>query len=117
MFDDDRTHREAGAVKQARQLSHPGHKEITLARVLHALSDPVRLAVVADLAGGKERGSSEFECGVASSTLSHHLKVLRLAGVIRHRKEGTRCYVMLRPELEKAFPGLLAAILKFARSA
>jgi hypothetical protein len=73
-------------------------------RVLHALSDPVRLSVVADLASGKERGSSEFECGVASSTLSHH-----------HRKEGTRCYVVLRPELEKTFPGLLGSILRFEK--
>jgi DNA-binding transcriptional ArsR family regulator len=104
-------------MKQAKQLTHPRVKEITLARVLHALSDPVRLSVVADLAGGTERGSSEFECGIANSTLSHHLKVLRLAGVINHRKEGTRCFVALRPELEKTFPGLLASILKFGRRA
>jgi DNA-binding transcriptional ArsR family regulator len=102
-------------MKQAKQLAHPAPKEITLAQVLHALSDPVRLSVVADLAGGKERASSAFECGVAESTLSHHLKVLRLAGVITHRKEGTRCFVALRPELEKAFPGLLTAVLKAAR--
>lgn len=85
--------------------------------MLHALSDPVRLSVVADLAGGEERGSSEFDCGVAESTLSHHLKVLRLAGVITHRKVGTRCYVGLRPELEKTFPGLLASILRFSLQA
>jgi DNA-binding transcriptional ArsR family regulator len=103
------------AMKQARQLDHPSAKEITLARVLHALSDPVRLSVVADLARGTERGSSEFRCGVSESTLSHHLKVLRLAGVINHRKEGTRCFVALRPELEAAFPGLLASILRFRR--
>ncbi|MBO0764323.1 MAG: helix-turn-helix transcriptional regulator [Hyphomicrobiaceae bacterium] len=102
-------------MRQAKQFEHPSAKEITLARVLHALSDPVRLMVVAELAGGQERGSSEFECGVAESTLSHHLKVLRLAGVIKHRKEGTRCFVVLRPELEKAFPGLLASILKFRK--
>jgi DNA-binding transcriptional ArsR family regulator len=103
-------------MRQDRQLEHPPPGEITLARVLHALSDPVRLSVVADLAAdGTERGSSEFECGVAESTLSHHLKVLRLAGVIRHRKEGTRCFVALRPELEEALPGLLAAILKARR--
>ncbi len=102
-------------MKQAKQLVHPSPKEITLARVLHALSDPVRLSVVADLASGKERGSSEFQCGVAESTLSHHLKVLRLAGVINHRKEGTRCFVVLRPELEETFPGLLASILRFRR--
>jgi len=102
-------------MKQARQLTHPRPKEITLPDVLHALSDPVRLAVVGDLAGGQERGSSEFKCGVADSTLSHHLKVLRLAGVINHRKEGTRCFVALRPELEKTFPGLVASILKFGK--
>ncbi len=102
-------------MRQGKQLAHPAPREITLARVLHALSDPVRLSVVADLASGDERGSSEFECGVAESTLSHHLKVLRLAGVIRHRKEGTRCFVALRPELERTFPGLLAAILKARR--
>jgi len=84
---------------------------ITLSRT----ADAVRLSVVADLAGGTERGSSEFNCGIANSTLSHHLKVLRLAGVINHRKEGTRCFVTLRPELEKTFPGLLTSILKFGK--
>src|SRR5262245_66547780 len=99
----------------AKQLEHPSAAEITLERVLQALSDPVRLSVVSDLACGAERGSSEFDCGVAESTLSHHLKVLRLAGVINHRKEGTRCFVVLRPDLDKAFPGLLESILKFRR--
>src|SRR3954462_4402714 len=98
------------------QLLHPDPEEITLTGVLGALSDPVRLAVVAELAAeGGERGSGEFDCGVASSTLSHHLKVLRLAGVISHRKEGTRCFVVLRPELETAFPGLVASILKYGK--
>jgi len=99
-------------MSRTKQLEHPSAEEITLERVLQALSDPVRLSVVADLAQGDERGSSAFDCGVAESTLSHHLKVLRLAGVIVHRKEGTRCFVALRPELEAAFPGLLPAILR-----
>ena len=43
--------------------------------------------------------------------------VLRLAGVITHRKEGTRCFVALRPELEGTFPGLLASILRFSMQA
>jgi hypothetical protein len=34
--------------------------------------------------------------------------------VIVHRKEGTRCFVALRPELEAVFPGLLGCILGFA---
>ena len=98
-------------MKQVRQLEHPESEAFTLSRVLHALSDPVRLDVVAGLADGAEHSSSAFECGVANSTLSHHLKVLRLAGVITHRKAGTRCFVALRPELEERFPGLIKSIL------
>jgi DNA-binding transcriptional ArsR family regulator len=101
------------ALKQARQLSHPKPAQITLSRVLHALSDPVRLSIVAKLSDGRERSSSGFKCDVANSTLSHHMKVLRLAGLIKHRKDGTRCFVSLRPELEVAFPGLVDSILRF----
>ncbi|MFO0957460.1 MAG: helix-turn-helix domain-containing protein [Isosphaeraceae bacterium] len=98
-----------------KQLRHPEAGEITLEGVLGALSDPVRLQIVATLAGsGAERPWGDFDVEVCSSTLSHHMKALRLAGVIVHRKEGTRCFVSLRPELEDAFPGLLGCILKFA---
>src|SRR3546814_15252114 len=63
---------------------------------------------------GGERGSTEFDCKVAGSTLSHHIKQLREAGILQHRKEGTRCFVSLRPELEQVFPGLLELVLRFA---
>jgi DNA-binding transcriptional ArsR family regulator len=96
---------------QAHLVPQPNPEDITLSRVLHALSDPSRLSIVSELAKGSELGSSTFGCGIASSTLSHHLKVLRLAGIIAHRKEGTRCFVVLRPELNETFPGLLASIL------
>jgi DNA-binding transcriptional ArsR family regulator len=96
-----------------RQLDHPKTEEISLTAVLAALSDPVRLNIVRELSASGECGSSAFECDVANSTLSHHLKVLRLAGVVQHRKQGTRCFVSLRPDLEAAFPGLLASILRF----
>ena len=90
-----------------RQYRHPARDEITLPKVLAALSDPVRLSIVEALAQGGERGWSGFDACVANSTLSHHMKVLRLAGVISNRGDGTRCFVSLRPELEDAFPGLL----------
>ena len=97
-----------------RQLRHPKVEEITLTGVLAALSDPVRLAIVSTLArSGGERAWSDFDVEVGASTLSHHLKVLRTAGVIDHRKDGTRCFVSLRPDLERVFPGLLACILGF----
>ena len=97
-----------------RQLRHPKLEEVTLAGVLTALSDPVRLSIVSALADGAERGWGEFDVGVAPSTLSHPIKVLREAGVVNHRKDGTHCFVSPRPDLEGVFPGLLRTILTFA---
>ncbi|SEE10770.1 transcriptional regulator, ArsR family [Rhizobiales bacterium GAS191] len=99
-----------------RQYRHPKEDEITITKLLAALSDPVRLMIVGALARGGERGWSGFDTCVANSTLSHHMKVLREAGVISNRGDGTRCFVSLRPELEHNFPGLIETILKFAGS-
>jgi DNA-binding transcriptional ArsR family regulator len=64
------------------------------------------------LADGRERGWGELRAPVAKSTLSHHLRVLRDAGVTRTRQEGTRCFVELRRgDLDRRFPGLLDAVL------
>jgi DNA-binding transcriptional ArsR family regulator len=101
-------------MEAMRQLRHARLEEITLAGVLSALSDPVRLSVVSALAEGAERGWGEFEVGVGASTLSHHIKVLREAGVVTHRKDGTHCYVALRADLEQVFPGLIETVLKCA---
>lgn len=97
-----------------RKLKHPDPGEITLVGVLSALGDPIRLSIVASLARGGERCWSDFDVPVGGSTLSHHLKVLRLAGVIGGRQESTRCYVSLRPELDTLFPGLIRSVLKAA---
>lgn len=97
-----------------RQYQHPKEDEITLTKVLAALSDPVRLSIVSALARKGECGWSGFDTCVSNSTLSHHMKVLREAGVICNRGDGTRCFVSLRPELERTFPGLLKSILDFA---
>ena len=98
-------------------LFHPAVSEIVLTEVLHALSDPVRLSVVAQLMGAPDR---EIPCGcleysVAKSTFSHHIRVLREAGVIRVRQEGTRSLSSLRDDdLDARYPGLLAAVLRSA---
>src|SRR6266487_594821 len=95
------------------RIAHPERAEIELAGVLHALSDPMRLRIVAVLA----RGESGLTCGsidlpVTKSTCTHHFKVLREAGVIRQRQEGTRrVNTLRRDDLEARFPGLLATIL------
>jgi DNA-binding transcriptional ArsR family regulator len=98
-----------------KQLRHPKADEITLAGVLAALSDPVRLAIVRTLeAAPGEHPWGDLDVGLAASTLSHHLKILRQAGLIRHRKHGTRCYVALNPDFDRVFPGLLACVLRLA---
>jgi DNA-binding transcriptional ArsR family regulator len=98
------------------ELSHPTRDEIELSAVLHALSDPVRLSMVRLLADGhEERTCGGFEVPVTKSTCTHHFKVLREAGVIRQRPEGTSRMNTLRTEdLEARFPGLLDTILHAA---
>jgi DNA-binding transcriptional ArsR family regulator len=55
---------------------------------------------------------------VSKSTGSHHFKVLREAGVVRCRVEGTRRYYTLRrDDLEARFPGLLDSVLSAASTA
>lgn len=86
--------------------------QLELTAVLHALSDPTRLAVVAQL----ER-VGEISCGclavtVAKSTLSQHLRVLREAGVTHTRPDGNQRWLSIRREaLDSQFPNLLDAVL------
>ena len=81
--------------------------------VLYALSDPVRLAIVRRLADDGDKACGTFGLPVAKSTASHHFKVLRDAGVIQTRPEGTQYINSLRREdLEVRFPGLLDAVLR-----
>ena len=101
------------STEQAHAIAHPRRDEIELAAVLHALSDPVRLQIVAALAGSDERTCGSFELPVTKSTCTHHFKVLREAGVINQRPEGTtRVNTLRRDDLEARFPGLLATILR-----
>ncbi|HEX2144285.1 MAG TPA: metalloregulator ArsR/SmtB family transcription factor [Glycomyces sp.] len=96
-------------------MRHPNPEEMVLVEVLGALSDPIRVGLVRLLADGRERGWGELRAPVAKSTLSHHLRVLRDAGVTRTRQEGTRCFVALRRnDLDVRFPGLLNAVLEAA---
>lgn len=94
---------------------HPDVSDISLTRVLSALSDPLRLGIVYLLSDGQERQWGELDAPVSKSTLSHHMKTLRSAGITRTRDEGTRCFVHLREDdLEARYPGLLASLLRAA---
>jgi DNA-binding transcriptional ArsR family regulator len=87
-----------------------------LAAVLHALSDPQRLRIVRMLADHPEpRPCGTFGLDVSKSTATHHFRVLREAGIIEQRTEGTAKYNTLRrDDLEQRFPGLLDAVLSSA---
>jgi DNA-binding transcriptional ArsR family regulator len=97
-------------------LHHPGVDELELEAVLHALSDPQRLRIVAALSGDAvPRRCGSFDARVTKSTLTHHFRVLREAGVIRQQEEGTSRFNSLRRgDLDARFPGLLDAILAAA---
>lgn len=101
-----------GLMIAVEEIVEPAVGEIELHRVLQALSDPVRLDIVRQLDGGDEQRCGTFAAPVTKSTLSHHLKMLREAGLTRTRTAGTTRLVSLRrDELQARFPGLLDAVL------
>jgi DNA-binding transcriptional ArsR family regulator len=99
-------------------LFHPGVDDITVEGILHALSDPVRVAIYADIvASGCSKACSSYlglrEGGIPKSTLSQHFKALREAGLIRSERRGVEMQNSSRcQEIETRFPGLIPAILK-----
>ncbi|MET8039730.1 helix-turn-helix transcriptional regulator [Micromonospora sp. NPDC005215] len=85
---------------------------VPVTTVLAALADDVRLQIVRALAEGGEATCGSFDFGVSKATRSHHLKVLREAGLTRTRAAGTSRLVRLRrDELDRRYPGLLDAVL------
>ncbi|MDF3299353.1 ArsR/SmtB family transcription factor [Streptomyces tropicalis] len=99
-----------------RDLPHPAREEIRLEDVLHALSDPLRLRIVRELAAdGGALSCSHFDLPVTKSTTTHHFRVLRESGVIRQVYRGTtKRNALRREELDGLFPGLLDCLLAAA---
>jgi DNA-binding transcriptional ArsR family regulator len=100
-----------------RPLFHPSVEEVSVEGVLHALSDPVRVAIFADIVRQEcAQSCSNFltvgEKAIPKSTLSQHFKVLREAGLIRSERLGVEVQNTSRcEELERRFPGLIRAIV------
>jgi DNA-binding transcriptional ArsR family regulator len=95
----------------------PRTEDLTLAAVMAALSDPVRVAIVRTLSADGERTCGTFDLGISKATRSHHFKVLREAGLTHTRAEGTHRHVSLRrDDVDARFPGLLGAVLAAAES-
>ena len=101
-----------------RPLIHPSIEDITVEGILHALSDPVRVAIYAELAGSSCTNiCSNFlqmsDRSIPKSTLSQHFRALREAGLVRSERHGVEMHNTSRcVEIEQRFPGLLSAILK-----
>lgn len=98
---------------------HPTREQIELPMVLDCLSDPIRLAIVYQLAQ-QERVSSELCCGdfnalSGKSNLAYHFAKLRECGLMQTRVAGTNRFMRLRREdLDARFPGLLDAVISSA---
>jgi DNA-binding transcriptional ArsR family regulator len=101
-----------------RFFHHPSRNDLSLPAVLFALSDPLRLEIAKSLANDGEQNCSVFSGpsdphhGIPKSTLTHHFKVLRDAGIISTRILGTQHINSIRrDDLDARFPGLLDAVL------
>ncbi|GAA0231718.1 helix-turn-helix domain-containing protein [Saccharothrix mutabilis subsp. mutabilis] len=93
-------------------LSHPDIAEVTVDDVLRALADPTRRRIVRLLVSEGDRACGTFGLPMAASTLSHHFRTLREAGLIRQWDEGRRRMNTLRlAELDARFPNLVTTIL------
>ena len=96
-----------------RQFRHPAPSEIQLESVLYALSDPMRLSIVRQLAREGEATCAALDGGRPKSSMSHHFRILREAGIIKTRNSGTsHMNELRRQDLENVFPGLLSIVLK-----
>ena len=94
----------------------PAPQDLQLPRILAALADPHRLATVRFVAvhGESWCGQVMDEAGLpmSKSTFSHHLRILREAGVLTKRIQGARGYTQLRKsDLDTRFPGLIDSIV------
>src|SRR5260370_38909365 len=100
-----------------RALFPPSIEDVTVEAILHALSDPVRVAIYADIVGSDcSQNCSNFlkvsDKAIPKSTLSQYFKALREAGLIRGERIGVEMHNTSRcAEIEKRFPGLISSIV------
>lgn len=97
-----------------REIRHPLIEHVRLTDVMHALADPERVAIVKRLLQSKaplacgELGSSR-----PRSSMSHHFKILRDAGLIETRVVGKQHLNSVRTDdLERRFPGLARVLFR-----
>jgi len=81
--------------------------------LLAALADPTRLEIVRQLAGSREVCACDFTdcCGVSQPTISHHLKVLRDAGVVTSDRRGTWIFYRIAPNLIERLSAIAQSVV------
>ena len=82
-------------------------------QLLQAMADPVRLSIVRQLAACDDAVCAcDFTgcCTVSQPTVSHHLKVLRDAGVVTTRRQGTYIYYRLAPDFALRWGNISASL-------
>lgn len=100
-----------------RPLFHPAIEDVAVEGILYALSDPVRVAIYADIVGQEcPQTCSAFltvrDRAIPKSTLSQHFKILRENGLIRSERRGVEMHNSSRgAEIDRRFPGLIRAIV------
>lgn len=102
----------------SRPLAHPEPAAVTLAGLLFALADPVRLAIVRELLKSPAglnctEASARLGFSMPKSTCSQHYRILRESGVIASERRGTELVSRVRSQLlAERFPGLLESVFK-----
>jgi DNA-binding transcriptional ArsR family regulator len=101
-----------------RPLFHPDIEEVTVEAILHALSDPTRVAIYAEIVGQDcaQNCSTFLRIGdkpIPKSTLSQHFKILREAGLIHSERRGVEMHNTSRcSEVDARYPKLISTIVK-----
>src|ERR1700755_2713602 len=101
-----------------RPMFHPAIEEVTVEAILHALSDPVRVAIYADIVGQDcpQNFPIFLHMGkkpIPKSTLSQHFRILREAGLIRSERRGVELQNKTRwDEYSKRFGPMISGIIE-----
>ncbi|MEU5764480.1 helix-turn-helix transcriptional regulator [Streptomyces asoensis] len=108
------TNKAAGTSHRAAPV-HTDPEDVSVLTALSAVSDPVRIRLIRELAGSPDwtRSCGSFDVPVGKAAKSHHFSVLRAAGLLEQRDEGPkRVNRLRREEFDARFPGLLELVLR-----
>jgi DNA-binding transcriptional ArsR family regulator len=97
-------------IDTMRQMAKSSDPDIQL---LSALADPTRLEILRELAGSAEVCACDFAscCDVSQPTISHHLKVLRDAGIVTSERRGNWVFYRIAPNLIERLGGIARTLV------